>query len=241
MEFILAASRYSRGNYEKAVAGLDQLLAAQPTDEAAWQLKCNALTRMTIIRDTDAEEVEPDAQVYNPLARQGTTLRGSSRAQGPASRSGVQRVASQRGQGVGSRLGTQKTRSGRQLRLGTASLVQKGGKFIDADSLNVRHWAQKKNLNKCLFNYLYYCEQNYRVALELATVLCDSSGWWKLSQARCLFKLGLYRDASKELGTAVGMTNDSEARLLLSRVYQKLDQSDKALACLQAGLDSQPY
>eukprot|EP00343_Euplotes_focardii_P012078 CAMPEP_0205834588 /NCGR_PEP_ID=MMETSP0206-20130828/50864_1 /ASSEMBLY_ACC=CAM_ASM_000279 /TAXON_ID=36767 /ORGANISM="Euplotes focardii, Strain TN1" /LENGTH=177 /DNA_ID=CAMNT_0053141653 /DNA_START=112 /DNA_END=646 /DNA_ORIENTATION=+ len=61
------------------------------------------------------------------------------------------------------------TSGGRQLRLGTASMAQTGGIFIQADKLNARNTAKKKYLAKAIVDYLIYVEGNFRRALDIAS------------------------------------------------------------------------
>lgn len=63
---------------------------------------------------------------------------------------------------------------GRMLRIGTASMAQTGGQFIQADKLNARNTAKKKYMAKAVVDYLIYVEGNFRRALDIsseATVL----------------------------------------------------------------------
>lgn len=73
------------------------------------------------------------------------------------------------------------TSSGRFLRLGTASMLSHGEKFINPDRIDVKKISQRPGMAKALCDYLIYCENNPRKALELAseaTVNSAYEDWW---------------------------------------------------------------
>jgi len=55
------------------------------------------------------------------------------------------------------------------LRLGTASMLQQNGEFIQSDKLNAKSIAKKKSIAKAVTDYLIYVESNFRRALDIAS------------------------------------------------------------------------
>jgi tetratricopeptide repeat protein 8 len=122
------------------------------------------------------------SQNVRPMSNSGRPISGYMRP-------GSNRVAtgSSRGQLTtamkGNRPGTVRpiTSGGRQLRIGTASMAQTGGQFIEADKLNARNTAKKKYVAKAVVDYLIYVESNFRRALDIAaeaTLMCNYEDWW---------------------------------------------------------------
>lgn len=77
----LAQSRFRRRRYEECVALCSELLDANPYDKAVWLLKCQALTAMTFIDDSDLEEqgiadALMDDNATARMPRPGTSLNG---------------------------------------------------------------------------------------------------------------------------------------------------------------------
>ena len=68
------------------------------------------------------------------------------------------------------------------MRLGTASLMQQGGSFMQIANLNLKKIAQKNAaVARCLFEYILNVEHNVKKALELAAAATEESkfqDWW---------------------------------------------------------------
>jgi tetratricopeptide repeat protein 8 len=61
--------------------------------------------------------------------------------------------------------------SGRFVRLGTASMLSEpDGPFINPSQLNLAKYADRPGLNKVLFDYLFYHENDIKNSLELAAL-----------------------------------------------------------------------
>ena len=61
--------------------------------------------------------------------------------------------------------------SGRFVRLGTASMLSEpDGPFINTAQLNLSKYAERHGLNRVLFDYLFYHENDIRNALDLAAL-----------------------------------------------------------------------
>jgi len=141
---------------------------------------------------------------------------------------------------AGARPGTSRpmTSFGRLVRLGTASLAAGGaggggGPFINADKLDLKKYAERPALARALFEYILYVDHNPKKALELAALATASASfgdwWWKERLGKCYFQLGLYRDAEKQLRSALKAQDTILAHLELARVYLRLDQPTAAL------------
>ncbi|KAG5191229.1 hypothetical protein JKP88DRAFT_259616 [Tribonema minus] len=139
----------------------------------------------------------------------------------------------------GPRPGTSRpaTALGREVRLGTASLDSGGGAaFVDTDRLDLKRMAKRGALAAALVEYLLYVERNPRKALELAaeaTAAADfKDWWWKARLGRCYHKLGMYRDAEKQLKSSLKDQDMLLTHLELVKVYQRLDLPNTALDLL---------
>ena len=78
-----------------------------------------------------------------------------------------------------------------------------GGIFIDVGKLDLRKYAARPALAMALVDYLFFVEVNPRKALELSshsTEKAQYKSWlWKRRLGQAYYKLGLYRDAEKQV------------------------------------------
>ena len=137
------------------------------------------------------------------------------------------------------------TTSGRYVRLGTASMMASpDGPFINIARLNFNKYGADQNLAKTLFMYIYYHENDVKNAVELAAVATQSCNygdwWWKLQLGKCYFRMGLFRDAEKQLKSAEKLQPMIDIYLFLSKVYCKLDQPLAAIEILKTGITKFP-
>ena len=54
--FFLATSRFNRQKYDSCIELCNQLLEKNPSDQAAWFLKCKALTKKMYVDDLEIED-----------------------------------------------------------------------------------------------------------------------------------------------------------------------------------------
>ena len=194
--FFLAASKLRRKHYDECIEICNQLLAKNSFDQAAWFLKCRALTLKCWIDDLEIDEEgmadilldensvasvpRPGTSIQRPTTGAGLSLalrpvtRGGRPITGfmrpgsarPTSSSGSIEAAIKSQTG---RIGTSRpvTSSGRYLRLGTASLLGQGDQFIVSEKMDMKKMAQKPAIAKALCEYLIYVEHNPKKALEL--------------------------------------------------------------------------
>ncbi len=135
----------------------------------------------------------------------------------------------------GTAAGRPMTTLGREVRLGTASLAATG-KLVDIDKINIRKYAARTGMAMVLTDYLLYVEHNTRKALEMcaeATRVSEYKSWlWKYKLGKCYYKLGLYRDAEKQLLSSIKSQPIVETYLQLVNVYLRLDVPNTALDLL---------
>ncbi|XP_059160316.1 tetratricopeptide repeat protein 8-like isoform X1 [Physella acuta] len=135
--------------------------------------------------------------------------------------------------------------SGRFVRLGTASMLSSPeGPFINLARLNMTKYAARPSLAKGLFEYIFHHENDVRNALELAALATEASQfsdwWWKVALAKCYYRLGMYREAEKQLRSALKTDEVIDSYLHLARVYCRLDQPLAALEVYQLALKQFP-
>lgn len=204
------------------------------------------------------------AQVARPgtsLKKPGTSANGPSQSVRPMSQSGRPLSGFIRPGTQGGRPGTMEqamktprtattarpvtTASGRFVRLGTASMLsQPDGPFINLSKINFAKYVKRPNLSKALFEYIFLHENDVRNALQLAAMATEASGykdwWWKVQLAKCYYRLGLYRDAEKQLKSALRDEDVVDTYLYLCKVYVKLDQPLTAIEVFLKGLERFP-
>jgi tetratricopeptide repeat protein 8 len=206
--FFLAASKLRRKRYDECIAICDQILEKQNKDEAAWFLKCRALTLKCWIDDLEIDEgaiadnldeasMNANARPGTSFMRPGSSRSGPSQAIRPVSRAGrpisgfarpgsaVPQTASVeaaiRGR-TGQRVDAPPmTSSGRFLRLSTASMIGQEGQLFDTEKMNIKEKAKKSSIAKALCDYLIYTDHKVKEALNLceaAIKLHGDSDWW---------------------------------------------------------------
>ncbi|CAM9501407.1 unnamed protein product [Chrysoparadoxa australica] len=152
----------------------------------------------------------------------------------------------------GARPGTSRpaTSLGREIRLGTASMMAGGelvatlGHCIQTERLDLRKYAERPALAMALVDYLLYVERNPRKALELAAHATVASSykdwWWKDRLGKCQYKLGLLREAEKQLQSSLKDQDMVVTYLDLVKVYCKLDLPNTALELIKKASDKHP-
>ena len=129
------------------------------------------------------------------------------------------------------------TTLGREVRLGTASLATANGKLVDVERLNIKKYASKTGIAMILTDYLLFVEHNNRKALELCAEATREhnykSWWWKARLGKCYYKLGLLREAEKQLKSSIKIQPIINTYLELCNVYLRLDLPNTALDILE--------
>jgi len=220
----LAQSKLRRRKFDECIALCDQALALQPLDRHAWFIKTRALTLKNELLDIDLEEeglaeLMLDENAMAKAPRPGTSMRLGTSSNNPSVRpltssgrplSGYVRPATQSRGSFDSRPSTSRpltSTSGRGLRLGTASMIQRGDKFIDPDRIDFKKRVQLPAESKALMDYLLVVEKNPTKALELAAEATKfnqyGDWWWKSRLGRCYYQLGMLRDAESQFKSAL--------------------------------------
>lgn len=272
----LAMSKLRRGHVDEAIAICDELMLANPGDQAAWVVKCKAVVKKNYIDDIELDEEGvaemlldenavasmprpgtslnvPQGSTYNrvngtfdqgtrPVTQSGRPVTGFIRPSSSRPLSGQTdvREALQSSR----RAGTARpmTNLGREVRLGTASLsTSTTGSLIDVDKLNMKKYSTRQGLAVAITEYLLYVEHNVRKALEMcaeATKYFEFRDWyWKMMLGKCYFKLGLLRDAEKQLRSSLKVQPMVTTYLELVNVYLRLDLPNTALDLLNLAMD----
>ena len=178
-----------------------------------------------------------------PMTNGGRPLSGFARP-GTQSRGGGRGDGSVDAAFKGGRPGTSRPMSvaGRFVRLGTQSLLSDNGQFIQAERIDPSKFTAKPAEAKALLDYLLRVDHNPRKALELAsamTTAADFKDWtYKAKLGRCYYQLGLFRDAEKQLKSALAMNGENTPLLLLelSKVQLRLDQPLTAIDLFTSAL-----
>ncbi|MBN3271131.1 TTC8 protein, partial [Polyodon spathula] len=188
----LALSYFRRRKFQQCSDLCSQVLEKSPYDKAAWSLKTQALTEMVYVDEVDVDqegiaEMVLDENAIAQVARPGTSLKlpGTSQGGGPSPAvrpmtnagrpiTGFVRPSTQSGRPgtMEQAIKTPRTAhtarpvtsaSGRYVRLGTASmLTHPDGPFINLSRLNLAKYAQKPNLSKALFEYIFHHENDVK-------------------------------------------------------------------------------
>lgn len=269
-----AWSCFRRRKFQRCAQLCGEVLETAPYDQAAWSLKTRALTEMVYVDEVDVDqegiaEMMLDENAIAQVARPGTSLKlpvtgqvgGPSPAVRPVTQSGRPVTGFVRPSTQSSRPGTMEqairtprtshtarpvtSASGRYVRLGTASmLTNPEGPFINISRLNLAKYAQKPNLAKALFEYIFHHENDVKNALDLAALATEHSQfkdwWWKVQLGKCYYRLGLYREAEKQFKSALKHQDMIDIFLYLAKVYIRIDQPVTALQLFKQGLDRFP-
>ncbi|EDW28579.1 GL19262 [Drosophila persimilis] len=173
------------------------------------------------------------------VARPGTSLSrpGSSLGARPASRCGT-----------ASRV---RATSAAAFNVGDAT-----SKLYQASRLNPTIYAERETLVKALFQFLFYHEADVqkahslcRAVLEVQRQRPSASGseatridwWWQQQMGRCLLALHYPRRAEPCLQQSLAAFPHPDTYLLLSRLYQRLKQPERALVLIGEVVDLRPF
>ena len=258
----LALSRLRRRRFSECIQGCTSILLDSPYDQLAWAMKTRAMATEAQIDETDLEEEgvaelllddnaiasmpRPGTSLSNPKARTSDqSIRPLSSSGRPSTGFARPGTSSRPMSGVsvdqafkGSRPGTSRpmTTLGREVRLGTASMDAGPGSFIDVSKLDMRKYGSRPPLALPLGDYLLYADVNPRKALELCSEATRREGFtswfWKRKLGQCYYKLGLYRDAEKQLRSSLKNSQMLLTYFDLCKVYLKLDIPNTALDLL---------
>jgi len=126
------------------------------------------------------------------------------------------------------------TTLGREIRMTTASIeLNSNGNSINTTRLNMQTISKKPALSLAIVEHLLYCETDPKRTLELSTectkIASYNDWWWKLMIGKSFYKLGLYREAEKQLKSSLNNQSMVITHLELMKVFLKLDIPKTAL------------
>ncbi|XP_030565489.1 tetratricopeptide repeat protein 8 [Drosophila novamexicana] len=138
----------------------------------------------------------------------------------------------------------------------TAALYQ-------ASRLNPTIYAEREAIVKALFQFLYYHEADVQKAHSLCQAVLDvqrqqrpghaqgalatpadaarTDWWWQQQLGRCLLALHYTRRAEPALQQSLAAFPHPDTYLLLSRLYQRLRQPERALLLIGQAVERQPF
>ncbi|CAD6196436.1 unnamed protein product [Caenorhabditis auriculariae] len=245
-----------------------QLLRQNPLDQAAWALKLSCLTETTFVDELENEDVGIaetflEQNVIAPNARPGTSFQRpmtSSKGVNPILRptttagrplSGVVRPQTSFKSGsMDQAVRTARTAktgravsssSARNVRLGTASMASGfDGQFVNLARLNIDKYAADPQVNRQLFEYVFYHENDIKVAHQIAgtaTKAANFKDWyWKNQLSKCYLRLGMLADAEKQLLSSLNHHKLVESYAFLAKIYNRMDQPMAALKIYNEGV-----
>ncbi|CAI4225058.1 unnamed protein product [Auanema sp. JU1783] len=266
--FFKALRLYHVNRIQEAEEQCTKLLTKNPLDQAAWALKLACLTEGTYVDELENEDIGIaetflDQNVIAPSARPGTSFQRpatSAKGANPILRpttnggrplSGVVRPMTMTRPGTMEQAvrtsRTAKTAramsssSARMLRLGTASMISSGdGPFINLARLNIDKYASDLQVNRQLFEYVFYVEGDMRVAHQIASIAtkaAEFNDWyWKNQLGKCYYRLGMFSDAEKQFLSSLKHLRLVETYAFLAKVACRVDQPLLAIKYYEDGL-----
>ncbi|KAH8413150.1 hypothetical protein KR009_008294, partial [Drosophila setifemur] len=136
-------------------------------------------------------------------------------------------------------------------------------KLYQASRLNPTIYAERETLVKALFQFLYYHEADVQKAYSLCQAVLEVqrqkplgtssasassssstttvSWWWQQQMGRCLLALHYPRKAEPFLQQSLANFPHPDTYLLLSRLYQRLKQPERALSIIGEAADARPF
>ncbi|KAF6778518.1 hypothetical protein AHF37_01894 [Paragonimus kellicotti] len=131
--------------------------------------------------------------------------------------------------------------------------------FLHVPRLNLTKYAARPEISRCLFEYLFYVANEVRLALNLVNLVCGhqvstkissnkpsslltagADWWWLYQKARCLYRLGLLRDAETLLRESLTLHSSVEAHLLRGLIAIRMNQPVGALRIYENALKEFP-
>ncbi|GMS79997.1 hypothetical protein PENTCL1PPCAC_2172, partial [Pristionchus entomophagus] len=273
IEGLLKALRlFSANQIDGAEDEATRILQKNPLDQAAWTLKLSCLADRFYVDELEnndiglAEQVI-DTQIIATAARPGTSFARpstSSRAANPILRptsstgrplTGVVRPMSSARPGTMEQAvrtsRTSKTaravssQTARFVRLGTASMASNAdGPFVNLARLNVEKYAKDPEVNRQLFEYVFYLEGDIKIAHQIAAIAtkeAEFGDWyWKNQLGKCYYRLGMLKDAEQQFNSSIKTFKHPETYAYLAKVHSRLDQPGQTIKDFQEGLERFP-
>ncbi|KRZ09752.1 Tetratricopeptide repeat protein 8, partial [Trichinella zimbabwensis] len=213
--------------FDQSIDECTKLLQENPRDQAAWLLKLNCIVCRTRIDDTEFEETGLAEELMNEevlanMPRPATSLR---------------KPQSASGNGQGSR---PTTKSGRPV----TGILRPGSQIGRNDTFeSALRTGRTVNSSRPITSMTGRFVR-LGTAFQLASMATEASQfkdcYWKIQIARCYMRIGLNREAEKQLKSAYALQPSVTTGLLLSKVYCAIDQPLKAIESLRQTLTQFP-
>ncbi|ALC38522.1 BBS8 [Drosophila busckii] len=129
--------------------------------------------------------------------------------------------------------------------------------LYQASRLNPTIYAERETIVKALFQFLYYHEADVAKAYSLCQAVVEvqrqrgvpgalatptrTDWWWQQQTGRCLLALHYPRRAEPLLQQSLAAFPHPDTYLLLSRLYQRLRQPERALTLIGEALERHPF
>ncbi|CAB3397472.1 unnamed protein product [Caenorhabditis bovis] len=265
--FVKAYRLFRNNKLAEAEAVCTELLRKNPLDQATWALKLQCLSDATYVDELENEDVGLaeaflDQNVIATNTRPGTsfqrpttTAKGMNPIMRPTTNagrplSGIVRPQTMRQGTMEQAIRTARTAktaravsstSARNMRLGTASMAAGAdGEFVNLARLNIEKYASDKQVNRQLFEYVFYFVGDIKVAHQIAGCATRAAEYedyyWKNQLAKCYYRLGMLPDAEKQLLSSAKQMYVVETFAFLGKVYNRMDQPVAALKSYSEGL-----
>ncbi|CAJ0939598.1 unnamed protein product, partial [Mesorhabditis belari] len=261
-----ALKLYNQNEIDKCEEECTKILQKNPLDQAAWTLKLSCLTESLYIDELDNNDVGIaetflEQNVIAPNARPGTSFnrpltsaRGANPLLRPTTNAGrplsgvVRPMTTARPGTMDQAVRTSRTAktaravtssSARFVRLGTASMASNpDGPFVNLARLNIEKYAKDAQVNRQLFEYVFYHEGDVKTAHQIAAIAtkeAEFNDWYWKNQ---LGKLGMFQDAEKQFLSSLKTMKMVETYAYLAKIYNRLDQPLVAIKYYEEGLES---
>ncbi|VDK80386.1 unnamed protein product [Litomosoides sigmodontis] len=265
-----ALLHFKRNNIDEAMQICTSMLERNSTDQAAWSLKLSCLTEKFYIDELENDErgvaeLFLDDTVLASKARPGTSLsrptssgQTSKQAIRPVSSSGrpisgvLRPETSVRRGTMEQTLRTSRTSrtaratsssSARFTRFGTASMLSEpNGSFVNLSRLNIDKYAANPQVNRNLFEYVFYYEGDMRMAHQIAVIAANDASttdwYWMKQLGKCCYRLGMFNDALKQFHSSLNYQKIPETYAYLAKTYCRIDQPLMAIEQYNLGLQA---
>ncbi|KAK4472499.1 hypothetical protein MN116_003746 [Schistosoma mekongi] len=125
------------------------------------------------------------------------------------------------------------------------STAQLNRELVHISRLDLSKYVQNSEIAYLLFEYLFYVAKEYLSKLQSNNLSYNESiemnWWWYLQQARCLYHLGLKREAESSVNQSLELNPTIESYKLLAFIAVQFDQPGRALGIYDKGLERFPH
>ncbi|KAL3984822.1 Tetratricopeptide repeat protein 8 [Acanthocheilonema viteae] len=263
-----ALLHFKHNNIDEAIKICNEMLEKNSCDQAAWSLKLSCLTEKFYVDELENDErgvaeLFLDDTVLASNARPGTSL-SRPITSGQTSRQAIRPISSS-GRPISGVLRPEtclqsstmeqtlrKSRTSRTTRatsssaarftrLGTASIISEpNGPFVNLSRLNIDKYATDPQVNRNLFEYVFYHEGDMKVAHQIAVIAIknakNTDWYWKNQLGKSCYRLGMFSNALKQFHSSLNCQKMAETYAYLAKTYCRIDQPLMAIDQYNSGL-----